>query len=199
MSEGFKIRDQKKPHFLTFTVTDWVDIFTRQSYRDIVINALKYCQKEKGLILYGYVIMSNHIHLIAQSEVGTLSDLIRDLKKFIARQTLITIQQEPESRRDWILKRFEFAAKGTSANEVFKFWRNGNHPEEIFSELFFWSKLNYIHLNPVRAGIVKQASDYIYCSASSYTQNSGIIDIQFMSLQHVFTGTIKANINYDLW
>ncbi len=137
MSDGYKIRDQQRPHFLTFTVTDWVDIFSRKIYRDVVLDSFKYCQKEKGLILFGYVIMSNHIHLIAQSKDGQLSDLIRDMKKFIARKILLTIQNEPESRRDWMLKRFEFAAKGTNANENFKFWQSGNHPEEIFSEHFF--------------------------------------------------------------
>jgi REP element-mobilizing transposase RayT len=199
MSEGYKITDQTKPYFLTFTVTDWVDIFTRKNYRDIVIDSMKYCQKEKGLVLFGYVIMSNHIHLIAQSADGHLSDLIRDMKKFIARNILETIKQEPESRRDWMLKRFEFAAQGTNANETYKFWQSGNHPEEIFTEKFFWLKLNYIHLNVVRAGIVRKASDYIYCSASNYTLNSGIIDIEILSSPQAFIATDQSVLNYDLW
>ena len=70
---GYQIRDQIKPHFMTFTVVDWIDIFTRKIYRDVIINSLKFCQKQKGLIHHGYVIMSNHIHVIfldipAQSE-----------------------------------------------------------------------------------------------------------------------------------
>jgi REP element-mobilizing transposase RayT len=199
MSEGYKIRDQARAHFLTFTVTDWVDIFSRKIYRDIVIDSMKYCQKEKGLLLFGYVIMSNHIHLIAQSNDGHLSDLVRDMKKYIARKIINAIQEEPESRRDWILKRFAFAAQGTNANESYKFWQSGNHPEEIVTEKFFWIKLNYIHLNVVRAGIVNNASDYIYCSASNYTKNKGIIDVQLVSSPKVFITNNQSFLNYELW
>lgn len=78
MKEGSVIWDQTLPHFTTPKVVDWIDIFTRQIYRDIVVECLEYCIKNKGMILYGYAIMSNH--LIVQSEDGKLSDLIRDLK-----------------------------------------------------------------------------------------------------------------------
>jgi REP element-mobilizing transposase RayT len=69
MSEGYKIRDQFKPHYVTFTVTDWVDVFSRKNYRDIIIDSFKYCQKQKGLIIFGYCIMSNHIHAILQPAI----------------------------------------------------------------------------------------------------------------------------------
>jgi len=92
MKEGYVIRDQTLPHFITATVVDWIDVFTRQTYRDIVIESLDFCIKNKGMILYGYVIMSNHIHLIIQSEEGKLSDLIRDFKKFTAKSILEKIQ-----------------------------------------------------------------------------------------------------------
>ena len=100
MKEGYVIRDQKLPHFITLTVVDWIDVFTRQTYRDIVIDCFDYCIKNKGMILYGYVIMSNHIHLVVQSEEGKLSDLIRDFKKFIAKNILDKIQNIPESRKE---------------------------------------------------------------------------------------------------
>ncbi len=82
MKEGYIIRDQEKTHFITATVVDWIDVFTRKNYKDVVIDSLNYCIKNKGMILYGYVIMSNHIHLIIQSKNGNLSHLIRDFKKF---------------------------------------------------------------------------------------------------------------------
>jgi REP element-mobilizing transposase RayT len=175
--EGFIIRDQSKAHFITATVVDWVDVFSRKTYKECVIESLDFCIKNKGMILYGFVIMSNHIHLIIQSENSKLSDLIRDFKKFTAKTILDKIETEPESRADWMLKRFEFACKSHSRNEKYQFWQYGNHPEEIFSEKFFWSKLDYIHLNPVRAGIVAKASHYLYSSASNYVEDSGIIEI----------------------
>ena len=175
--EGYIIRDQSKAHFITATVVDWVDVFSRKAYRDCIIESLDFCIKNKGMILYGFVIMSNHIHLIIQSDKNKLSDLIRDFKKFTAKTILHKIETEPESRVDWMLKRFEFACKSHSRNEKYQFWQYGNHPEEIFSEKFLWSKLDYIHLNPVRAGIVAKASHYLYSSASNYVNDNGIITI----------------------
>jgi len=99
MKEGYIIRDQSKTHFITATVVDWIDIFTRKIYRDIIIESLKYSIEYKGLIVYGYVIMSNHIHLIIQAENENLSDVLRDIKKFTSKKILNTIQTEPESRK----------------------------------------------------------------------------------------------------
>ena len=180
MKEGYIIRDQSKPHFITATVVDWVDVFSRKGYKDCIIESLDFCIKNKGMILYGFVIMSNHIHLIIQSEEEKLSDLIRDFKKFTAKTILNKIENGPESRADWMLKRFEFACKSHTRNEKYQFWQYGNHPEEIFSEKFMWSKLDYIHMNPIRAGIVSKASNYLYSSASNYVYNEGIIEITKM-------------------
>jgi REP element-mobilizing transposase RayT len=178
MFDGYKIRDQSLPHFITATVVDWVDVFTRKTYRDIVMDCLDFCIREKGMVLYGYVIMSNHIHMVVQSSNGELSNLIRDFKKFTATRILEKIQSEPESRREWMLERFKLAAENHSRNKNYQFWKYGNHPEEIYSNTFMWSKLDYIHLNPVRAGIVEKASHYIYSSASNYVSNNGLLKIE---------------------
>ncbi|TDE42101.1 transposase [Flavobacterium rhamnosiphilum] len=178
MKEGYVIRDQTLPHYITATVVDWIDIFTRQTYRDSIIESLDYCIKNKGMILYGYVIMSNHIHLIIQSEDGKLSDLIRDFKKFTAKNILDKIQAVPESRKEWMLERFKLAAEKHIRNKNYQFWQYGNHAEEIYSNKFMWSKLDYIHLNPVRAGLVEKASQYIYSSASNYINDSGLLKIE---------------------
>ena len=100
MKAGYVIRDQEKPHFITCTIVDWIDIFTRKSYRNKVIECLDFCIKNKGMVLFGYVIMSNHVHLMVQSKEGKLSDLIRDFKKFTAKQILALLHNEPESRRE---------------------------------------------------------------------------------------------------
>lgn len=176
MKEGYIIRDQEKAHFITATVVDWIDVFTRKDYKDVVIDSLNYCIKNKGMILYGYVIMSNHIHLITQSKNGKLSDLIRDFKKFTATTILKQIKTKPESRREWMLERFKKATKIHSRNKNYQFWRYGNHAEEIYSEKFLWSKLNYIHLNPVRAGIVDKTSHYLYSSATNYIDGKGVLN-----------------------
>lgn len=152
MKEGYVIRDQTKIHFFTITVVYWIDIFSRRRYRDDILSSLEFCIKNKGMILFGYVIMSNHIHFIVQSKNGALSDLIRDFKKFTATTILKRVQSEPESRREWMLGLFKEATKTHSRNKNFQFWQYGNHAVEIYSEKFLWTKLDYIHLNPVRAG-----------------------------------------------
>lgn len=177
-TNGYQISDQTKAHFITATVVDWVDVFSRKIYKDIVIDSLDFCIKNKGMILYGYVIMTNHVHMIIQSENGKLSDLIRDFKKFTARNILDKIEEGPESRQDWMLKRFEFACRSHSRNEKYQFWQYGSHPEEIFTEKFMWQKLDYIHQNPVRAGIVAQPEHYLYSSASNYVINRGLLKIE---------------------
>ncbi|KIO51545.1 REP-associated tyrosine transposase [Flavobacterium hibernum] len=178
MQGGYIIRDQNLPHFITATVVDWIDVFSRQNYRDIVVDCLDFCRKNKSMILYGYVIMSNHIHMIVQSEKGELSDLLRDFKKFTATKIIEKIKSDPESRREWMLERFKSATENHSRNKNYQFWQYGNHPEEIYSSKFMWSKLDYIHLNPVRAGIVEKASHYIYSSASNYVYDKGILEIE---------------------
>ncbi len=175
MNEGYKIHDQSKPHFITTTVVDWIDVFTRKGYRDCLIASMDYCIQHKGMVVFAYVIMSNHIHMVVQAKDDNLSDLIRDFKKHTAKAILHLIQTEPESRKEWMLNRFRNAASSHSRNKEFQFWKYGNHPEEIFTEKFLWSKIHYIHLNPVRAGIVEKASEYVYFSASNYVTEKGIL------------------------
>ena len=126
--DGYKIRDQSKPHFITFTVVDWLDVFTRQRYKDILIDSLNYYIQNKGMILYAYVIMSNHAHLIIQSNNHDLSGLIRDFKKFTSKRILKSILEEPESRREWLLDRMEKATESHNRNKTYQFWKYNNHP-----------------------------------------------------------------------
>ena len=177
MSKVYSISDQDKPYFITTTVIDWIDVFTRQKYRDIIIDSIKYNIENKGLIVYAYVIMSNHLHFIIQAKHSNLSDILRDFKKHTSKAILNEIQQEPESRKEWMLERFRKATESHHRNKNFQFWQYGNHAEEIYSQPFFWTKINYIHFNPVKAGIVKRPQDYIYSSASNYINQTGLINI----------------------
>ena len=199
MKEGYVIRDQSLPHFLTVTIVDWVDVFSRKNYRDVVIDCFDFCINNKGMILYSYVIMSNHIHMIIQSNDGKLSDLIRDFKKFTAKTILDKIQTEPESRREWMLERFKLATESHTRNKNYQFWQLGSHAEEIFSEKFMWSKIDYIHFNPVRAGIVSKPQDFIYSSASNYVDGKGILEVELVQISVVNvinSNSILKYINY---
>lgn len=179
-AEGFKIRDQAATHFLTFAIMGWVDVFSRQRYRDIILDSMLFCRKNKGLHIGAYVIMSNHIHFIWTASNANLSDIVRDFKTHTSKAITNAIQQEPESRRNWLLYMFEFYAKRTNANDYFKVWTGSNHPEEIYSETFMRTKLNYIHENPVRAGLVSEPWHYLYSSAANYIGMKGVAEIDFL-------------------
>lgn len=179
-ADGYKIRDQQGLYFMTFTVVGWIDLFSRQLYRDILLKNMKYCREHKDLKIGAYVIMTNHVHVIWQSKAAKLSDTLRDFKSFCTKEFIAHILKENESRRDWLLHMFRFHANRTNQNKEYKIWTNDNHPEEIVSPDFLMTKLNYIHQNPVRAGWVSKPEDYLYGSASNYVAQKGLLDIDYL-------------------
>ena len=177
----YRIWEQQGFNYLTLTVEGWVDIFTRQRYRDIVIDSLKYCRENKQLHIVGWVIMSNHLHLIVFTEKTDLSDVLRDFKKFTAHKILESIREEPESRREWLMHLFGYFAKTNTTNRKFQFWQSDNHPIALWSLPVIWQKLDYIHMNPVRAGIVSDPTHYLYSSAGDYfCAKKGLLEVDLM-------------------
>jgi len=180
---GYKIRNQREVHFITFAVMEWVDVFTRKDYRDILLDSIRYCQNEKGLLLHGWCIMSNHVHLAVSAKNNNLSNVLRDFKKFTSKQIIKAIQNNQyESRKDWMLTIFKNAGEANSRNSEFQFWRQDNQPMEIYSPKFVFQKLSYIHNNPVEAGLVEKPEHYLYSSAKDYfqTKKCGLLDIVFL-------------------
>lgn len=173
---------QGEIHFITCTVVDWVDVFSRKDYCEIVVESLAFCQQEKGLIVHAFVIMSNHLHLIISAKEGVnLSDILRDFKQFTSRQIVKAIQTIPESRREWMLERFAFAAEPTKGKvKYYKFWQDGNHAEVLYSQVFIAQKLYYLHENPVRAGYVTDSIYYRYSSAINYAGEKGILNVSLL-------------------
>ena len=141
MATGYQIKEQDKLHFVTLQVVEWVDIFTRQKYRDIIITNLEYCQKNKELEIFAWVIMSNHIHLLIKSENAELSDLLRDFKSYTSKKIIEEIDSCNESRKEWMLKIFKDAAFKHKRNSEYQFWTHENHAEYIFSNKFIEQKL----------------------------------------------------------
>jgi REP element-mobilizing transposase RayT len=176
---SYIIRDQQAIYYMTFTVVGWIDVFSRQQYRDIVIESFRYCQQHKGLHLHAYVIMSNHVHLIVSVDEGyTISGFVRDCKKFTAKRILDDIESNNiESRKEWMLHQFKYYASRHSRNEHYQLWDHDNHFIELFSPAVTQQKIDYIHQNPVRAGLVYRAEDYVYSSASNYAEIDKIIDV----------------------
>jgi len=182
MSTGYQINDQEGLYYLTFQVVDWVDIFTRQVYRDLVVESFRYCIENKGLDLFAFVIMSNHIHLIAQSTNGKLSETVRDFKKFTSKRIIEIILEIPESRKIWMLDRFSFNARQHLRNKTYQVWTHENHAEHLYSPDFIREKLDYIHNNPVRAGWVEKPEDYLFSSARYYAGLDCVLPISEIGL-----------------
>jgi len=177
MPIGHKIDDQYSTYFLTFTVVNWIDIFTRQVYRDQFLDSLRFCQQNKGLVVHAWVIMSNHAHLVLSSEDGNLSGIVRDLKTFTSKSIIATAKSAEESRSVWMLKLFAEEAKKHKRNKNYQVWVHDNHPVELYSNKFIDQKINYIHENPVAAGIVDKAEDYLYSSARDYVGSKGLLSV----------------------
>ena len=179
--DRYRISDQNGLYFVTMTVVDWIDVFTRREYKYDLLESLKYCQENKGLLIYSWCIMSNHVHLICRAKVGfRLSDIIRDFKKFTSKKIIERIKGEPESRREWMLYRFEYAAKFKRQNNKYMFWKKDNHAVYLETNEMMEQRLEYIHNNPVESGIVEAAEHYVFSSARDYAGRKGLLKIDFV-------------------
>lgn len=162
MGYAYVVRDQGAVYYVTFTVHQWADVFTRSAYVDELVANLRYCQEYKGLEIFAWVVMSNHIHLIVRAKNENLSDVIRDFKKYTAKSIYRQIVKNPkESRKAWLMRVLCY-------EERIWFWEEGYHGEEVLSMTFYDSKVNYIHMNPVRAGIVEKEEEYVNSSAGDF-------------------------------
>ena len=178
--DRYFITDQNATYSLTFTIVDWVDVFIRPIYKQIIVDSLNFCIDKKGLTVFSWCLMTNHLHLIAEAKEGyMLSHIIRDFKKYTAYLILNAIEKEPESRRDWMLYRFEYAGKFLKRVKKYHFWQDGNHAIYLDSHRpnMFLQRLNYTHDNPVRAGIVANAEEYLHSSAKDYCGKKGLVSV----------------------
>ncbi len=178
MGFAYKFDDADGVYFTTCAVVEWVDVFTRSIYSDIVVESLQYCIDKKGLVLHAWVIMPNHIHLVI-SRKGTdgFSDIMRDFKKFTSSKIIEAIKVNTESRRNWMLWLFQSAGKKNGNNTNYQFWQQENHPIALESNKFVKQKVEYIHENPVTAKLVDTAQRYVYSSAKDYAGEKGLLPI----------------------
>ena len=143
MSTKYKAKDNDKAYFVTITTVNWVDVFTRLNHKTTIIDSLKYCQQQKGLEIYAFVLMASHLHMMCRAKEGfELSNIIRDFKKFTSKKIIQNIQDEPESRREWLLELFSKACEHLKREQEYKVWQDGYHAEEISSNKFIYQKLN---------------------------------------------------------
>lgn len=175
MSEAYKAPDDSKAYFMSFSIVNWIKLFEKKSYTQIIIDSLKFCQQNKGLEIFAFCIMPTHVHLIARSNAGKVNEIIRDLKKFTSVQIIKLIKDDSEYVK--YLPVFSCEAFKLKRNQKYKVWQDGYHPIEMFSQKIFRDKVNYVHYNPVEAGIVNFPTEYEYSSARNYAEMEGVLDV----------------------
>ncbi|MCD6065309.1 MAG: Transposase [Bacteroidetes bacterium] len=160
MSTQYRVKDPDKAHYITTTIVDWADVFTDIRQKSAIIESLRYCQQNKGLEIYAWVLMSNHLHMLCRGQEGyNLASIIRDFKKFTAKKIIANIKEGSEDKKAPLLELFSNACSHLKRDQDYKVWQDGYHGVEIFSNKFIYQKLNYIHNNPVRTHIVEKPED----------------------------------------
>ncbi|RZT96373.1 REP element-mobilizing transposase RayT [Ancylomarina subtilis] len=178
MSRNYKFYNPEGVYFISFAVVEWLDVFTRSEYKDIIIDSLHYCQKHKGMDIFAWCIMTNHVHLIFRSADGQKPELLLgDFKRFTSKAIVEAIKNNNrESRKEWLLEQFLKAGAKSSNVKKYQFWRHDNKPIELWSNKVFDEKINYIHNNPVEEGLVSYPEDYVYSSARDYRGDKGVLN-----------------------
>lgn len=184
MSTKYKFLNPEGIYFVSFAVVNWINIFTRDEYNNIIIDCLKFCQAKKGLVLHAWCLMKNHMHLIFScTQPGNPSALLGDFKKFTSIKLVEAIKNYEEGpRKEWILKQLKRAGLKNSNNTNYQFWQQDNHPIEVLSLKVIAQKLFYTHNNPVKAGFVKKQEDYIYSSAGAYFGLESLLEVEKLEI-----------------
>jgi REP element-mobilizing transposase RayT len=180
MAYKYAIKNPNDIYFITTSIIQWSDIFIRPDYSDIIIQSMNYCVASKGLRIHAWCLMSSHLHMLVsvEDDKPVLPDIMRDFKKFTSKKIIETIELINESRKNWLLDKFEFAGRFNPKIKDYKVWQDGYHPVACFSYDFLKQKLDYIHNNPVKAGLVWEPQHYVLSSAIDYyEQRKGRVDV----------------------
>ena len=181
MSRRYKFGSEEKLHFISYSVVFWIDIFTRTEYTEVLIDSWRYCQQHKGLEIYSWVIMTNHVHLIIGTSKDPFQNIVRDMKRHSSTQLKLLIKaNEHESRREWILFMLNKTKLGVNSAGEWQFWQQ-NRPIEIANENMFHRAMEYIHQNPVKAGFVEKEEDWLHSSARDFHGGKGLLELNYIN------------------
>ena len=168
----YVITEPEKPHFLTCTVLEWLPLFVRPALVEIVLDCWRYQQAHQDLRLYGYVILENHLHFVAQAP--DLRKCVSGFKSYTARKIIDHLEQRGAQ---YLLQRLRFAKRAHKADRVYQLWQEGSHAELVYSLGVMQEKLDYIHHNPLKRGYVDQPEHWHYSSALNYAGQEGLIEV----------------------
>ena len=166
---GRKVFDlQAHTYFITTTVMHFARVFSLgESYNIILRDSLRYVVHVHSARLFAFVFMPSHLHLLIDlPDAESISDLMRDFKKFTS--TKVRQQLDKDGHAIWI---DELRRNASGRGHIFKLWEDRFDDVIVETEPSFSTILEYIHDNPVRAGLVKRQEDWPYSSARNYISN----------------------------
>ncbi len=169
----YKIYEPTHPHFITCTILHWIPIFTNKDSVEIIIDSLKHLQQSDNLTIYAYVILENHLHLVASSD--DIAKTVKKFKSYTAKEILKLLQKNGVKT---ILEQLAFYKKAHKTHTEYQVWQEGFAPKLIQSEKMVIEKIEYIHNNPVKRGYVDECEHWRYSSARDYEGISGLIEIE---------------------
>jgi len=155
--------------FLTASIHKKKYLLSNESYKILIVNSLRFLVNDGRVFVYAFVIMDNHIHLIWQAREGYQTyEIQRDFLKYIAQMIKFDLQKKDQK----LLSEFRVNLK----DREYQIWERSPMNIELYTEKVFEQKLDYIHLNPVNAGLCQLPEEYKYSSASFYILNKSEFD-----------------------
>jgi len=168
----YKFAENRQPHFLTCTIVNWIPVFGDCEAVRIVLDSLSHLQRCERLNISGFVILENHLHLIASAE--NLSKEIGNFKSFTAREIIDYLKKK---RAVSIIDQLQYYKLPHRKDRSYQLWQEGSHPQLIQGDEMMRQKMKYIHYNPVRRGYVDDPVHWRYSSARNYAGQDGILDV----------------------
>lgn len=170
--DRYKIGEDVAPYFLTCTVVGWLPLFTRPETVQIILDSWRFLQEQRRLLLFGFVILENHLHFIASS--ADLAKEVGDFKSYTARRV---IDHLCERNVRTLLDQLEANKADHKVDRPYQLWQEGSHPKLIQGEEMMRQKLDYIHMNPVKRGYVDDPVHWRYSSARNYAKLEGLVPV----------------------
>jgi len=169
----YKVYEPTHPHFMTCTILHWLPLFTNKDSVQIIIDSLIHLQKSDNLTIFSYVILENHLHLLAQSD-----DITKTMQKFKSYTAYELLKLLQKNNAQTLLNQFSYHKKAHRTESTYQIWEEGFHPKLIQSDSMMKEKIEYIHHNPVKRGYIEEAEHWRYSSAKDYAGVNGLLEIE---------------------
>ncbi len=168
----YRIVETEYPYFMTCTIVGWLPVFVRPQAVEVVLDSWSYLQQNREFKLLGYVILENHLHLIASSP--ELSKDMQNFKSYTARRIIDFLKQKSS---ETLLRQLKSEKLRHKTDSEYQVWQEGSHPKQIRNYDVMRQKLEYLHYNPVKRGYVDDPTHWRYSSARNYIGKKGLIDV----------------------